>query len=146
MYIVLVEDDHLQSEWVTSCLTAAFHGAIVEPISTESAFYAWLDALTDILPDVFVIDVMLRWTDPSPNMQEPPQEVKDNGFYRAGLRCKDKIMKHENTRDIPVILYTVLEELDLEGALQITPPNVRYLRKDSEADPLIELIREVTRP
>ncbi|HYH86171.1 MAG TPA: hypothetical protein VEX60_12010 [Pyrinomonadaceae bacterium] len=144
MYIVLVEDDHLQAEWVESCFGAAFHGVKVERISTESEFYSRLDGIMDARPDVFIIDVMLRWADPGPTMQEPPNEVRENGFYRAGLRCKEKILENEKARSIPIILYTVLEELDLEKALQNNPPSVTYLRKDSDSEPLIKMIREVT--
>ncbi len=144
MYIVLVEDDHLQAEWVESCLEAAFRGVKVKKISTESEFYLQLDEISDARPDVFIIDVMLRWADPSPTMQEPPKEVKENGFYRAGLRCKEKILENEKARNIPIILYTVLEELDLEKALQDKSPNVAYLRKDSDSEPLIKMIRQVT--
>lgn len=145
MYVILVEDDHLQAEWVESCLVAAFHGVTVNRISTESEFYSRLNDIVDSCPDVFIIDAMLRWADPSPAMQEPPREVKDEGFYRAGLRCQRKICEHEKAQYVPIILYTVLEELDLESALRDKPPNVAYLRKDSESEPLVEKIREVTR-
>src|SRR5437764_1140450 len=135
MYIVLVEDDHLQAEWVESRLKATIPDVKVKKISTESEFYSQLDEIADARPDVFIIDVMLRWADPSPTMQDPPNEVLENGFYRAGLRCKEKIMEHEKARGIPIILYTVLEELDLESALRNKPSNVAYLRKDSEPEP-----------
>lgn len=143
MYIVLVEDDHLQAEWVESCLEEAFEGLGVVRISTESDFYLWLDGFADESPKLFIIDVMLRWTDPAPTMKKPPPEVKKNGFYRAGLRCQQRIAENDRLRDIPVILYTVLEELDLEGQLPTKPSHVIYLRKDSDPEPLIKEIRRI---
>jgi hypothetical protein len=148
MYIVLVEDDYLQAEWVESWLGEAIQDLRIERISTESKFYSWLDEVADVqgsYPDVFIIDVMLRWATPSPTMKEPPDEVLANGFYRAGLRCKEKIIEHEKISNTPIILYTVLEELDLEIALRDKTSNVVYLRKDSDSEPLIKMVREVTR-
>lgn len=143
MYIVLVEDDHLQADWVESCLEEAFEGLGVVRISTESDFYSWLEGFGDELPKLFIIDVMLRWSNAGPDMKEQPPEVKKNGFYRAGLRCQQGIAEDQRLRDIPVILYTVLEELDLEGQLPAKPSHVIHIRKDSEPGPLIKEIRRI---
>jgi CheY-like chemotaxis protein len=146
MHITLVEDDHLQAEWLESRLDAAFRGVVIKRLNTESDFYEWLNELEnndEVNPDLFIIDVMLRWADPSPTIAEPPPDVVDNGFYRAGLRCKDQVMANERTRDVPIILYTVLEELDLEKALENRPSGVTHLRKDSSAEPLIRMIRKI---
>jgi len=144
MYIVLVEDDHLQAEWVESCLKEAFGDLKIDKVTTESEFYSWLEEVEDERPDVFIVDVMLRWADPGPDMPEPPLEVKKNGFYRAGRRCQESIAGNQKLSHIPIILYTVLEELDLE-ALDDKQPNVFYLRKDSEPELLIKKIRQVLR-
>lgn len=147
MNIIIVEDDHLQAEWLESNLRSAFRGSDVLRISTEAEFYDWFDSLREesIAPDVFVIDVMLRWTDPSPEMRKAPEEVVKNGFYRAGLRCQRRILSDPRTLSTPIILYTVLEELDLANELIGQPSNVTYLRKDSAPEPLIKLIRETLR-
>lgn len=142
MYVVLVEDDHLQAEWVEARLAEAFEGLDIVRISTESAFYAWLAGVGDDRPRVFIIDVMLRWADPGPGMKERPPEVKKNGFYRAGLRCQESIARNDKVSDIPVILYTVLEHLDLEEKLRRKHPYVTYLRKDSDSEPLIKKLRQ----
>jgi hypothetical protein len=144
MYVVLVEDDHLQADWVESCLAEAFEGLDIVRISTESAFYAWLAGVGDDRPKVFIIDVMLRWADPGPDLKEPPAEVKENGFYRAGLRCQQRISENPRLRGVPVILYTVMEALDLEG-LPGKPANLTHLRKDSDPEPLIKKIRPYMR-
>jgi CheY-like chemotaxis protein len=145
MHIVLVEDDWLQAEWIESRLRESFHNVETKRISTEQEFNVQLAAFVVAPPDVFIIDVMLRWANPEPDMAEPPTEVQENGYFRAGLRCKDKIIEHEHTRNTPIILYTVLEELDLDQSLQDKPVHVVYLRKDSDPEPLIRKIRELMR-
>lgn len=144
MNIILVEDDHLQAEWARLSFERYFRSVTVRRISTESEFYENLEKFETSPPDLFVIDVMLRWTDPSPTMQPPPEEVLKDGFYRAGLRCERKLAEQESTRSIPVILYTVLEDIDLHPELGNLPKHVTYLRKDSDPTPLINQIRRLT--
>jgi hypothetical protein len=142
MYIIHVEDDHLQAEWLHSSLKTEFPHANIEHISTELDFYERLDSL-DHLPDVFIIDVMLRWTNPSIDMQPPPKNVELEGHYRAGFRCERKIAEHETARTVPVILYSVLERNDLEQELKNIPENVTYLTKEYTLGKLIQEIRSL---
>jgi CheY-like chemotaxis protein len=142
MYIIHVEDDHLQADWLHSNLITVFPNVKIEHIRTELDFYKRLDSLEQ-LPDVFIIDVMLRWTDPGIDMQPPPDDVKVEGFYRAGLRCERKIAAHETARYVPVILYSALERNDLEPELKTVPENVIYLTKESTLENLFQEIRNL---
>lgn len=146
MKILVVEDDHLQAEWIINNLEKAFSGATINRISTESEFYLKIDHVIKDPPDVIIIDVMLRWTDPGPDMPIPPEEVRMSGFYRAGFRCKSLLANNDITKDIPLILYTVLEYLDLQRDLQDLPEKAVYLAKDSDSTHLVDKIREVTQP
>jgi hypothetical protein len=94
------------------------------------------------------MDVMLPWTDPSPTIEPPPREVVEEGFYRAGIRCARLLATNKTTKHIPVILYTVLERADLEDQIRelSSLANVVHLRKDSDDDRIIDLIRELTKP
>lgn len=84
---------------------------------------------------------MIRWTDPSPNMEKPPQEILDEGFYRAGIRCiKELNNKYEGTKNIPVIIYSVLDYDDLEKDIK-NLPQAKYLIKGFKAENLIEMIK-----
>jgi len=147
MFITVVEDDHLHAEWMESRLKAAFRGLVINRFNNESDFYGWLSQLEKDgeTPNLFIIDVMLPWASPSPNISSPPPEVMEDEFFRAGLRCKDKVLANLRTKDVPIILYTVLEELDLEKALENRQPGVFYLRKDSSPEPLIRLIKRLTK-
>jgi CheY-like chemotaxis protein len=141
MKVLLVEDDHLQARWITDTLERAFPHAKIEPVRTEAEFYSGIDALANKPPNVIVMDVMLRWTDPAPDMSTPPKNVQLEGYRRAGLRCVEKLAEREDTKNIPVVLFTVRSYGDLES-----PPdfeNVFYVSKESEPEELINRIRSV---
>ncbi len=143
MKILIVEDDHLQGEWILSGLDEVFHGASIKLIDTEFDFRASFDRIANDPPDVVVMDVMLRWANPSPTLEVPPEEIQKEGFYRAGLRCEALLAGDVRTSHIPVILYTVLERGDLDRQLQTRRENVIYLPKESDQSPLHQQIREL---
>lgn len=147
MYILVVEDDYLQANLICEKLTSEFH-ADVKRISTELEFRLSLNEFEENPPDVIVMDVMLRWTDPSPEIKIPPREVRKEGFYRAGIRCTKILAERDATKHIPVILYTILEHTDLEKQLTdlSTVMDVIHLRKESEDDRLVDSIRGLSRP
>jgi len=144
MKVLVVEDDYLQADWIQRNLERALPGITIYYINTELEFRSRLDYIAGATPDVIVMDIMLRWANPDPNLQLPPEEVKEGGFYRAGLRCQKLLANDERTKDIPVIFYTVLEPYDLESELQQLSGNITYLRKESDLTSLIYRIRDLT--
>jgi CheY-like chemotaxis protein len=140
MNILVVEDDYLQGEWLCEELRRVFSRRPFW-INSESEFRARLDEIERDTPDVAVIDVMLRWTHPSPEMAARPADARD--IFGAGLRCQRLLASRPQTSSIPVILYTVLERVDLGEARLL--PNVTHLRKESDLDALLQLIRQVVR-
>jgi CheY-like chemotaxis protein len=147
MKILIVEDDHLQADWIHQSLANKFPRAEIERISTELEFRSRVDNgnLAENPPDVIIMDVMLRWTDPGPDLKPPPSDVREEGFFNAGLRCERLLAQEERTSHIPVILYTVLERTDLKQDPEKLRRNVHYLPKESNPEPLIQLIRDLTR-
>ena len=139
MRILVVEDDPLEAELIRDSLEHAFPNIVIEVVSTEYGFRSRLDKITVKPPDIFIIDVMLRWADPSEQIPEPPKDVTEEGYYRAGLRCQRLLASREETKNKTVILYTVLERHDLN--LEERSRNVIHLRKDSDPSALIRLIR-----
>jgi CheY-like chemotaxis protein len=144
MRILVVEDDHHQAYWIGTSLLEGLPGAQIRRISTELGFRSRLADIADDPPDVIIMDIMLRWTDPSPDLQEPPADVRKDGFYAAGLRCERLLAENERTSGIPVIFYTVLEESDVHQKQPTLRENVHYLPKESDPKPLIDKVREVT--
>jgi CheY-like chemotaxis protein len=140
-YFVVVEDDHLQEEPLAEHLRSAFDGARVQTLSTEEEFRTRLPALRADIPDLVVMDVMLRWSDPRPDTPEPPEDVLAGGYYRAGLRCAQLMLDDPQLRHVPVVLYTILERNDLERDDQTLPPNATYVGKNVELDVLARHLR-----
>jgi len=140
-YFVVVEDDHLQEEPLAEHLRSVFGDARVETLSTEEEFRSRLPALRVDLPDLVVMDVMLRWSDPKPDTPQPPDEVLAGGYYRAGLRCAQLMTQTPQLRHVPVVLYTILERCDLERDDETLPANASYIGKNVELDVLVRHIR-----
>ncbi|MGB7923155.1 MAG: hypothetical protein WCF57_07915 [Pyrinomonadaceae bacterium] len=145
MYVLIVEDDKVQYQFLKKALEdSASINVDVERISTEKGFR---DKFPDIAlnkPNVILMDIMLRWADPAPDLAPPPPEVKNDGFYRAGLRCERMLAGDERTNDIPVIIYSVLEYDDL-GDERPQRPEVKYMDKDFDAKAIERMIREIAR-
>ena len=139
MKILVVEDDWLEADLIRDRLRQAFPKSALDFVRTEHEFRSRLDSIRKDPPDIFIVDMMLRWADPSENMPEPPHDLLRDGYYRAGLRCQQLLAQYEETKNRTVILYTVLERQDLE--LEGQPHNVIHLRKESDPESLIRLIR-----
>lgn len=143
MYILVVEDDPLQADLIREFLsdTSAFPDAEIERISTESEFISMFEHIANYRPNVIIMDIMLRWADPSVDFKLPPDEVAEEGFYRAGLRCEKLLAKDLRTSEIPVILYTILGNGDLSEELPKRPQTI-YLAKDFEPR---EIVRQINK-
>lgn len=143
MYILVVEDDHLQYQDICDNLKQAFPNVRVKHIRSESEFRSFFESEERELPNLVVLDMMLCWANASKNMPPAPKEVTEGKYYRAGLRCKKFLDEREETKKIPVILYTVLERDDLEENVEGIHQKTRYLRKDPDSEEFIQLAREL---
>jgi CheY-like chemotaxis protein len=142
MHVLIVEDDYLQADWLGQILRDQLSGVEIELIRNEQRFYDWLESLKSSPPDLVILDVMLRWTDPGSGISAP-EEVMKGGYYRAGLRCEKLLRQKERTRSTPVILYTVLEALDLAAETDGISDKSIYLGKSSNASPLIDVVQKL---
>ena len=138
--ILLIEDDHLQAHGIQAgvgnLLRREYPHLVFETLSTESDFYERFDEIAERGFDLAIVNVMLRWADPSPKMPEPPPDVVQGGFFRAGIRCKQKLQADPRTSSSPTIIYTVLDESRLPPGLDIVP-------KGSDFTPLADKIRQL---
>ncbi|MFM9903640.1 MAG: hypothetical protein ACKVQJ_03605 [Pyrinomonadaceae bacterium] len=142
MKILIIEDDKLQFELIREILSkfSELEPLDVVRIATEADFRSRLNEIAENNPDVIMLDIMLRWADPNPNMQMPPKDVVDNGFERAGIRCGKLLSNNPKSRNIPIIVYSVLEAEDLDEDF-IALPNVRLLIKDFEPNSMLDAIK-----
>lgn len=144
MNVIVVEDDYMQFDWINMNLKESFG---VEPrrFRTEKEFYDALDELTENPPDVIVMDVMLPWDAHWKEDGVKPDEVRQEGEYRAGFRCQALLAQHEKTRAVPLILYTVQTREDLSGDLKGLPQKTAmFLPKQGDIGPLVEKIEKLT--
>jgi CheY-like chemotaxis protein len=142
MRALLVEDDSVQFEYVQEKLSAAFPGLEITAICTESDFRRKFDAVATYPPDIAVVDVMLRWTDASADYVSCPTEVRaDKGHYRAGFRCAAMLAADPRTRDVPVIIYSVLDQDDVQAQVEQLGQKHRFIRKETYIGNLAAEIR-----
>jgi CheY-like chemotaxis protein len=145
MHLLIVEDDKLQFDFIRNALQSSqtFSNAKITRIVTESEFQARFEEIANEKPDVIVMDIMLRWSDPEKDMMFPPENIGDEGFFRAGVRCERLLAEDVRTGDIPVVLYSVLENEDFKD--QILPrPQLSYLEKNFDEKEIEWTLRRVT--
>jgi hypothetical protein len=140
MRILLIEDIYLQGEWLETQLASAFRCEI-RWVKTASEFQSQLDDIGAWSPDLALVDVMLKWSEPRPDMAPPPPTWSRT---TAGIECQRLLGSHPGTGRTQVILYTILSRKDLSGKLPQLPAGVSHLVKDADLEPLFQRIREVT--
>ncbi len=140
---IVVDDDQLWWERVREELDRSFNEIEWTWIKTESEFRNAVPELIDNPPALILMDVMLPWCTPSEDMEEPPDDVREEGFYFAGLRCSRLLRNNAATKDIPVVLWTVLEREALRDSVDFDY-NGPYVRKDADFEPLLEAICQLT--
>lgn len=101
--ILVLEDDALQARELERLLQKELQ-AEVSCIPTELEFRKRTLA-NEISFDLAVVDMMLRWTDPAPDMELPDASIITQGLYSAGLRCCALLKK----AGIPCVIYTALD-------------------------------------
>ncbi|POZ52849.1 response regulator [Methylovulum psychrotolerans] len=114
--IWVVEDNFQQRAEIREAIRSRCKADILE-IATEYDFRVQLEQLESSYPDIIIIDVMLPWVKPAPNMPEPPEDVKTNSFYRAGIRCLRLARAKDETKAAKIIILTNLEQDDLKEDL-----------------------------
>jgi|GEM_PF-2377186 hypothetical protein len=133
MRVVLLEDSYLDVESIANDIRRSFSDATVIHISTESEFREHVPSFAQNPPDLFVLDVMVRWADLRQDMEvSPPVDVANEGYYRAGIRCQKLLAEHEVTSEIPVILYSILDRGEYEADIQSPKPNIIGITKSSD--------------
>ena len=143
MDILLVEDDYLQSELISEIISNNIKDVILKIISTEFEFRSRLEEIVLNPPNLIIMDIMLRWTDADPDMPEPPAQIEKEGFYHAGFRCQRLLSEDTRTKNIPVLLYTILGKDDLENHLNNLPDNIVFFQKDIDTKAFIDEIKSL---
>lgn len=142
MKILCVEDDHIVAKPLIDELAKEFPEAQITWIGTESEFFDRFEQIATDRPSIIIMDVMKLWAVPGRNVQPPPDNIRKEGIRRAGIRCALKLNSDERTKEIPILLHTVLNQTDLEEDMRKLR-NAHYLSKELGILPLIKKIREL---
>lgn len=129
--ILLVEDDSLHANWLTSRFNEEFQDIEIKRIESESQFHKEFENVETFAPDLIILDVMVRWKEPSADPADLPDDVRTEGFYRAGFRCLKLLGGSEKLNTTPVIIHSILEKDDLKEELVGLPNHIVISSKTS---------------
>ena len=135
--VLIIEDDKIQADELKRRLEQA--GFKVRHISTELQFQKFVKEPGVATYDIAVVDMMLRWTDPSPEMEMPSDEILAEGFYVAGLRCSRTLKQH----GVRALIFTALDPARVPLAKGEDFP---VINKSRGYDALIEILQSQTKP
>jgi DNA-binding response OmpR family regulator len=145
MKIISLEDDEPFWDLLKDELETKFPNVSLQWIRTEADFYDRIGDFVANPPDLFILDVMVKWADPVPEMPEPPENVEREKYYRAGLRCRKRLLERPATASVPVILLTVLEQVDMDKVAEDIPAGTVFVAKSSDFRELIDAIKKLCR-
>ncbi len=102
--ILIIEDDRYQTDEIERCLRPL--GVGVDELSHRTQLSPAHEGIAELPYKLAVVNMMLRWTDPSPDMEEPPPHIIEEGFYTAGLRCCRELA----SRGVRCLIFTALDK------------------------------------
>jgi len=140
MRVLIVEDNSHHAERVKTCLEKIFVDVLISVLSTEHAVVSNIDKIAAGQVDIIILDVVLPWCEPTPEMPEPPEGYDTKSPYRAGIRCLKLFLNHAVLRDIPVIVHSVVEPETLKGLPDNIPPSVLFLSKPLEPERMAQTV------
>lgn len=119
MKILIVEDDYLFAEDMRQDILSnpKFSGAQVDMVCTEQEFREKFEAIKQAQYDLFILDVMIRWEEPSPTQKPPAEDVLEEGYFRAGIRCLQKLRSDKATEHVPVVIHSNLDDKEIRDEM-----------------------------
>lgn len=137
---VVLEDDWQQAESIKEWLESEFSDAKVSVIDTAKKFQRMLPDFKKTPPDVFILDMMVRYTDPDDEELRTDNDQDD--FLTAGARC------HEELRRLGLegrsLIYSVTDKDDLAMAKLEYLADI-HIQKGGDKATLLDAIRKLTR-
>ncbi len=136
-HIWLVDDDPLLLKDLVPCLENEL-GVEVKVFQTEAVFRScFQEVAVSSPPSVVVLDVMLMWTMPGPQIISRAEGCSDS--QKAGFRCRDLLKSFASTRRVPVVFYTFLSSGDCDRLSHPDP----VITKRAEHHELLAKIRRM---
>jgi len=140
MKIILVEDNHFFVQRIREDLFKKIKNLNLVQIQTELEFRKNIENIISPTPDLIIVDVMLRWTNPSPSMELPPNEILEEGLFSAGIRCKEILLQHKINEEVPILIISALDDVVLDQEKLTMEKNVFFHEKNLNSKSLINRI------
>lgn len=128
--IVLIDGDPLQRGAIIDYLAERRQVEVTE-IDTEHGFREALPGLIEQPPDMFIMELLMRWADPIPGAPPVPEDVREGGHFRAGQRIV-RLLVESPISHVPVIVSSVLDGEDvMNGGMESLAqhPHCIYIKK-----------------
>lgn len=137
--VLVIEDDPVQSALIAQLVLEVDPRARVTESASECHALETIGRVAGErpIPSLAIVDMMLPWAQPSPNMPNRPKKVVEEGYALAGSRVVSAMRAHKNMRDVPVLLVSVIER----DPLLVIDRNVRFVKKASSRAVLRQAIR-----
>lgn len=142
MKVLIVEDQKNQFEFLRNTLLKDNDSLEIDRIVTEHSFESEFENIASHPPDIIIMDVMFRWEDTERNKSTMSDEVKKQGKYRAGVRCIRVLSEDKRTKNIPIIIYSILDKSDLQKEIEQFS-QVKYLFKDFTEERILKMIHSI---
>ncbi|MBE0564688.1 MAG: hypothetical protein IH621_01920 [Krumholzibacteria bacterium] len=156
MKILVVEDDPSQHELIVRVLCREFDMAEsdIDVEETEADAREYIDNVSEEgCPDLCVVDIMLNpWYDGSDEEEDGvaadnakliEPEIYLGGFYDAGLRVIQSIRANRRMRNIPVLVYSVVENSKIEPEVAKLVSRFRCIDKIHGSREFVRAAREL---
>ena len=137
MKVLILEDNHIHRADIIRMIGEE-HDFI--ELEVEKSFVDWLtSASLDDVPDRIIIDLMLPWTIPGPNMVAPDDFTVDQvSNLNAGYRCINRLLEKFPECANRIICFTALsnDEIDLDQITQDLEGKISFFQKGVSDDKL----------
>jgi len=135
MKVLIIEDDSIQAAHLEALIRSGFSAVSVDRVATELEFRTRLPGIAQGSYKVALVDMMLRWTDPSPDMEPPDQDAIKEGFFVGGLRCRKALLE----KGIPRIIFTVLNQENLPQ--EYRGQEIDFVQKGPSYEPILKKLK-----
>jgi len=138
-----VDDDPLFNEEVIRELGGRFKNLQIEVIKTEKEFRERLADPAKFNFDLVILDVMVHWADQSE--ESLPDPTLKGGYFRAGIRCLEEILKHPELAARPVIIHSALDEDQILAKVReqkLAEDHLAIVSKRSNLDTFCEAVQK----
>jgi CheY-like chemotaxis protein len=140
--LVVLEDDYFDMDLTRELLRKHFPGFQILPLRTEAQFHEAFPALIAAPPSIVLLGARVKWTDPAPKMPEPPAEVLAGTYREAGFRCWKMLRGNPQTKSVPVIFYTSINERGNAPAEAKADRRTTFVVRRIEDEEIVGAVRE----